>query len=307
MIGSRLVEILSAAGAKLTLIVRDIAKARTKFCGNVDSIEYIQCDLSSGSVPQVDGHFDYIIHLASTTHPKAYAETPIATIALNVVATKGLLEIAAKNPGCRFVYASSVEVYGQSRGDVELFDEKYSGYIDCNTLRAGYPESKRCGEALCQAYAKEKGVDFVIPRLARIYGPTLLKTDTKALSQFIWNALAGKDIVLKSAGNQYFSYLHCDDAVSGLLTILEKGADGEAYNIADEASDIRLKDLAALIAELSGTKVVFDLPDATEKAGFSTATVARLDSSKLKSLGWTPKYDIRSGIKATLEALKEIM
>lgn len=306
MIGSALVARLVAEGNDITLLVRDMARASRRFSGlNVrDGIRYVQSDLSKGDVPDIEGRFDYIIHLASTTHPKAYVDTPIATITLNVVVTKRLLDIVARNPGCRFVYVSSVEVYGQNRGDVELFDEKYCGYIDCNTLRAGYPESKRCGEALCQAYAKEKGVDFVITRLARIYGAGLLKTDTKALSQFLRNAVDGKDIVLKSAGNQYFSYLHCDDAVSGILTVLEKGASGEAYNVADEASDIRLKDLAALIAEYAERKVVFDLPDDTEKAGFSTATTARLDSGKLKALGWQAKYNIRSGIKATIAALR---
>lgn len=306
MIGSALVAELVREGCLVTLLVRDIARAKDRFAtlNAGDGIRYVQADLSTGTVPDVGGRFKYIIHLASTTHPKAYVETPIDTISLNVLATKGLLDIAAGNSGCRFVYASSVEVYGRNRGDTELFDEGYCGYIDCNTLRAGYPESKRCGEALCQAYAKEKGVDFVIPRLARIYGSTLLKTDTKALSQFIWNALEGRDIVLKSEGNQYFSYLHCDDAVSAIMTIIEKGVSGEAYNVADEASDIRLRDLAALIAEYAGTRVVFDLPDATEKAGFSTATTARMDSRKMKALGWVPKYDIRSGIKATIEALK---
>ena len=85
---------------------------------------------------------------------------------------------------------------------------------------------------------------------------------------------------------------------------MQKGAAGEAYNVSDEASDIRLKDLAAMIAEYTGTKVVFDLPDCTEKAGYSTATTARLDSRKLKSLGWRPKFDIRSGIQSTIEALR---
>lgn len=83
------------------------------------------------------------------------------------------------------VLTSSVEIYGQNRGDIDYFDEKYSGYIDCNTLRAGYPESKRLSEALCQAYISEKGIDYVAARLPRTYGPTMLMSDTKALSQFI--------------------------------------------------------------------------------------------------------------------------
>lgn len=306
MIGAWLVEtLLEEGGAEVALITRDAAKAAEKFAKwrGTGRLEFVEADLGRGAVPAIAGRVDAVFHLASNTHPKAYAERPIATIALNVVATQGLLEIAAANPGCRFVYASSVEVYGQNRGDAEFFDEKYCGYIDSNTLRAGYPESKRCGEALCQAYWKEKGVDFVIARLARVYGPTLLRTDTKALSQFLRNAVEGRDIVLKSEGNQYFSYLHVADAVSGLLTVWRKGAAGEAYNVADEASDIRLKDLAALIAGSVGRKVVFDLPDAVEAAGFSTATVARLDSSKLKALGWKAEYDIERGIKATIESL----
>ena len=63
-------------------------------------------------------------------------------------------------------------------------------------MRAGYPESKRCGEALCQAYKVQKGLDLVIPRLTRSYGPTLLKTDTKALSKFLHKGAAGEDLSL---------------------------------------------------------------------------------------------------------------
>ena len=73
---------------------------------------------------------------------------------------------------------------------------------------------------------------------------------------------------------------------------VNKIRDGEAYNIAEETSDIKLKDLAALIAKNVGTKIVFELPDEAEKAGYSTATKARLDGGKLKSLGWGARYDI---------------
>lgn len=248
-------------------------------------------------------HINYILHLASNTHPVAYATDPVSTIVMNVNATKELLDLAVENQGCRFVYASSVEIYGQNRGDCEKFTEDYCGYINSNTLRAGYPESKRCGEALCQAYIKQYGVDVVIPRIARVYGPTLLKTDTKALSQFIANALAGQDIVLKSEGKQHFSYLHVADAVTGILAVMLKGKCGEAYNIADEKSDITLRDLAALIAGQAGRKVIFDLPDAAERAGFSPAMLARLESEKVNGLGWRAQYDIADGIAETIKKL----
>ena len=249
---------------------------------------------------------DYVFHAASNTHPVAYATDPIGTVTTNILGLNNLLEYASDHGCRRFLFASSNEIYGENRGDAELFDESYSGYIDCNTLRAGYPESKRAGEALCQAYIRQKGLDVVIPRFTRSFGPSLLKTDTKALSQFLHKAAAGEDIVLKSVGEQYYSYTYVCDAVSGLLTCLLKGTCGEAYNIADESCDIRLKDLAGIIAQYAGTKVVFEIPDEVEKAGYSTATKARLDGTKLRSLGWRVRFDIKTGLEHTIKVLREL-
>ncbi len=288
-------------------IGRNKEKARLRFASYEDSKEFhfVEQDINRGldgdRIPSVD----YIVHLASNTHPIAYSTDPIGTITTNIVGTGNLLEFAVKNNCRRIAFASSNEIYGENRGDVELFDEEYCGFINCNTLRAGYPESKRCGEALCQAYIKQKGLDIVIPRLTRSYGPTMLMSDSKAISQFIKKGLAGEDIVLKSEGNQYYSFTYVSDAVSGLLTVLLKGKTGEAYNIADEKSDIRLRDLAKHVAELSGTRVVFELPDETEKAGYSMAVTARLCGDKLKQLGWQPEYNIESGIKQTMTILRD--
>ena len=252
------------------------------------------------------GRVHYVLHMASNTHPVAYATDPIGTITANIIGTNHLLTFAADHGAERFAFASSNEIYGENRGDAELFDEHYCGYLDSNTMRAGYPESKRCGEALCQAYLRQRNLDVVIPRLTRSYGPTMLMSDTKAISQFIRKGIAGEDIVLKSAGTQYYSYTYAADAVTGLLTVLLKGETGNAYNIAHESSDIMLKDLAAIIAEKAGTQVIFELPDEVEKAGYSTATKARLDGTKLQTLGWMPIYDIRSGIGRTMDILSNL-
>lgn len=279
---------------------------RFKYCFENPLFRFIEYDVNRKLCLTEDVIVDYILHLASNTHPMQYSTDPIGTITTNIIGVQNLLDFAVEHHTTRFAFASSNEIYGENRGDVEKFDEKYCGYIDCNTMRAGYPESKRCGEALCQAYKAQKGLDVVIPRLTRSYGPTLLKTDTKALSQFLHKGVAGEDIVLKSAGTQFYSYLYVMDSVSGLLTVLLNGESGEAYNISDDASDIMLKDLAAIIADYAGKKVVFEIPDAVESAGYSKATKARLDSSKLNSLGWKAKYDIKTGIVRTMEMLKAI-
>lgn len=314
MIGSALIDVLMYRnqkydmGCKVYALGRDKEKAKERFSYFEGSpyFAFISWDINEPLEKEDLGTVDYVLHLASNTHPVAYATDPIGTITTNIIGTRNMLEFASGHGSCRVVFASSNEIYGENRGDVEKFDEAYCGYIDCNTMRAGYPESKRCGEALCQAYIKQKNLDVVIPRFTRSYGPTMLMSDTKAISQFIRKGIAGEDIVLKSEGNQYYSYTYVSDAVAGLLTVWLCGTCGEAYNIADKASDIRLKDLAALIAKVSGTKVVFELPDGVESAGYSRATKARLESGKVKGLGWKARYDIESGIIREIEMLKEI-
>ena len=310
LIGSFLIDVLNAANldCKVLLFGRSEEKAKKRFAEYWDAgwLSFVRWDAAAADLPDVPDTIDFVLHLASNTHPVAYATDPIGTITANVLALNNLLSMAAKKMAKRFLFASSNEIYGENRGDVELFDEEYCGYIDCNTLRAGYPESKRCGEALCQAYLKQKGLDCVIARLTRTYGPTILPSDTKAISQFFNNALKGEDIVLKSEGRQYFSYQYVADSVSGLLMVLLNGASGEAYNIADESGDIMLRDLATLIAEQAGRKVIFDLPNAVEAAGFSKATKARLDGSKLKVLGWKPRYASINGVKNCFKIMAKL-
>lgn len=310
LIGSFLVDVLmeknaTGLGCKVYAVGRDAEKAKNRFADfwSSENFEFIAHDMNLPFDMDESTVVDYVLHLASNTHPVAYSTDPIGTITTNIIGTNHLLAFAVKHHAARFAFASSNEVYGENRGDAEFFDETYCGYINSNTLRAGYPESKRCGEALCQAYMRQKGLDVVIPRFTRSYGPTMLMSDTKAISQFVRKGIAGEDIVLKSAGTQYYSYTYVADAVSGLLTVLLCGESGAAYNIADEAGDITLRDLAAIVANHAGKKVVFEIPDETEKAGYSKATKARLDGSKLKALGWSMKYDIKSGIERTMDIL----
>lgn len=309
LIGSCLIDVLMKRNSIENLGCRVIALGRNEDRARERFLEYWDNPLFSFVAQDINLPFalpvkaDYIIHLASNTHPVAYATEPVQTILTNITGLQNMLEFARICSDCRFAFASSNEIYGENRGDVESFDEKYCGYIDSNTLRAGYPESKRCGEALCQAYIAQYGLDIVIPRFTRSFGPTLLASDTKALSQFLRNAARGEDIVLKSEGTQFYSFTYVADAVSGLLYVLLLGKSGEAYNIADESCDITLRDLAGEIAEAVGKKVVYELPEKTEAAGFSKVTKARLASEKIHSLGWSCRFSLREGLAHTIGSL----
>ncbi len=292
---------------KIYAIGRNEEKARKKFeeYWKNDFFLFTKLDINSAIKLNWEGSFDYVLHMASNTHPLEYSSDPIGTIVTNVVGTNNMLKFAVMHNSKRFLFASSNEIYGENRNDVELFDESYCGYLDSNTLRAGYPESKRCGEALCQAYRQKEKLDVVIARFTRSYGPTIQDDDTKAITQFIKNAVKKENIVLKSEGNQYYSYTYVADAIIGALTILLKGEDGQAYNIADKSSDIKLRDLASFLAEYTNTSVIYKCPEATEKMGYSVVTKARLDGRKLMNLGWKAQFDIKTGIKRTVEILRQ--
>ena len=292
---------------KIIALGRNESKAKERFANCYDSslFKFYESDINKEIVIDEE-KIDYILHAASSTHPLQYSNYPISTITANVIGTKNILDLAVKTNTSRVVFASSVEIYGENRGDVDAFDESYLGYINCNTLRAGYPESKRTGEALCQAYIKEKDLDIVIPRLSRIFGPTILSTDSKALSQFINKAVNDEDIVLKSEGTQFFSYTYVADAVSAILCILFNGENGEAYNVSDSSYDITLRDLAHAIAKQVGREVIFDLPSEEERKGYSTATKAIMNSSKLKDLGWNVTKTLDEALNRTINILKVI-
>ena len=286
---------------------RNINKAKERFenCFDSEYFKFYEIDINE-TIDLPEDNIDYIFHAASSTHPMQYSKMPIATITANVIGTKNILDLAIKHNTKRVIFASSVEIYGENKGDVDKFSEGYLGYINCNTLRAGYPESKRTGEALCQAYISEKELDIVIPRFSRIFGPTILNTDTKALSQFISKAVNNEDIVLKSEGKQFYSYTYVLDAVNAIFYLLMYGEKGEAYNVSDSSFDITLKDLAEKIASIANKKVVFEIPDINESKGYSTATKAIMDNSKISKLGWKVSKNIDERLKETIDILKDI-
>lgn len=310
MIGSYMIDVLMQrnntmnSNIKIFAMSRSIEKMKKRFSSYLSSPLF---DLVQGDIQEpisLGEKIDYILHGASNTHPRAYSTDPIGTIMTNLKGTENVLNYAVKNVGTRVMFLSTVEIYGENRGDIEKFDENYCGYIDCNTLRAGYPEGKRVSESLCQAYIEKYNVDVVIPRLCRTFGPTMLLNDSKASSQFIMDGVREENIVLKSEGDQYFSYAYVGDVVYAILFLLSNGEIGEAYNIAIEEFDLHLKELAKIIASQSKTQIIFDLPDAEEQKGYSKASMAILDSNKLKELGWYNLFSLNESIDHTLRIIR---
>lgn len=316
MVGAYLIDLLMRRnelyGDKIEIyaLSRSMKKLQKRFKQYVESdwIHLIEHDICNDLENKFHAPVDYMIHAASNTHPIEYFRDPVGTITTNVFGTYHLFEYARKHfcNSCRIVILSSVEIYGDNHGGTEYFTENDMGYLNCNTMRAAYPESKRISESLMQAYIHQYGIDAVCARLSRIYGPSLEEDDSKALTQFINNSVKGEDIVLKSSGDQRYSYTYIADAVRAVLTVMLKGKCGETYNVSDESSNARLKDIAGYLAEISGTEVVFHCPEESEAKGYSTAIKALLNSSKLKKeLEWKSYYSIEEGLKKTVQMLSK--
>lgn len=310
LVGKALIKMLLSINAENSLGLKIIAVSRNKekFIQRFSDVPYadklIFIEHDVNNVLKTKYRLNYIVSMASNAHPRLYAADPIGTEMTNIIGTQNMLELAAENPGCRFLLTSSGDIYGDNIYNKGFLKENDCGYINCNTLRAGYIEGKRASEALCNAYSEAKNVDFIIARLCRIYGKEMQVDDSKAISQFIVNAVNKKNLVLKSEGNQVFSYLHVDDVASAILKLLEKGSKGAAYNVSDNEQTISLKDLAKQISAIAGVSVVVDVPDELEKKGASSFANVKLDGSKLKSLGWKPNYTIESGLRKTIEELR---
>ncbi len=259
-------------------------------------LHFIRHDLSfplSG-----DYRFNFIIHAASGANPTEYVTNPVGVMKANLLGTTYLMDYGINHDLEKFLYVSSGEIYGEGNGRV--FTEDYCGYLNYSSVRACYPESKRAAETLCISYASQYHVAINIARPCHVYGPHFSKSDNRVYAQFIRNVLQDEDIVMKSSGEQFRSWCYVVDCVSALLLILLKGEDGEVYNVADDLSNISIRGLAEIIAEIGNKKVVFNEPSDMEKSGYNNVNKSTFSCEKLKKLGWKVETHLYEGIKKTI-------
>ena len=253
---------------------------------------------------KLDICFDYIIHAASNASPNYFANNPVEVMKANIIGVINLMDYGLAHGMKRMLYVSSGEVYGE--GDGRVVVEDYSGFVNCTEPRSCYPSSERAAETLCVSYCAEYGADVVIARPCHTYGPYFTENDNRVYAQFLRNILSDEDIIMKSRGEQFRSWCYVVDCVSALLYILLKGQCGQAYNIADNNSNISIRKLAEIIASTGRKKVVFDVPDEEEKKGYGVIKKAVFSNSKISRLGWQAKTSISEGIIKTIEQIRGI-
>jgi len=278
----------------------DRAIQRFKVFLNDSRFHFIKHDVTSPLDCNIQ--FDYIINAASGSAPNDFSKHPVEVMKVNLWGVSNLLDYGKEHGIKRMLYISSGEVYGE--GDGRTFSEDYLGYVDINSPRSCYPSAKRAAETLCAAYADEYGIDVVIARPCHIYGPHFTENDNRVYAQFIRNIINNEDIVLKSRGKQLRSWCYVVDCVEALLYILLKGEKGNVYNIADNNSNITIKEFAELFAKIGGQRVVYDFPSEVERKVFNTVSRSVLSIEKLQSLGWIIKGSVQQKMYHTINECK---
>lgn len=284
---------------KIIGLVRDIDKALEMYSNfNQFNLKFIKGDLinldyllGGNDVSSID----YIFHCAATTKSSDMILRPVETADGIVIGTKNILNIAKKYNVNSMVYISSMEVYGVISSDGDRTDENNIGTIDILSERSCYPLGKQMAEHYCFSYYKEYDVPVKIARLAQTFGEGTLKADTRVFSQLAKCVIENKDIVLHTKGDSVGNYVESEDAVNALFILLNYGINGEAYNIANEESTMTVFEMAELVAnEIANRKikVTFDIPE-SNIYGYAKKTELRLSSSKIRDLGWEPKYNMK--------------
>ncbi|MGM0883317.1 MAG: NAD-dependent epimerase/dehydratase family protein [Bacillota bacterium] len=308
LIGSFLIDLLMFRNEhfneniNILAICRSRTKALKRFGEYIKNKNFFVWEQDVCEKIKTDIKVDYIIHGASNADPQTFSKDPVGTMLANFIGMSNLLEFARNHNVVRTLFLSTGEVYGET--NEEAISEDTCGYVDFNSSRSCYPESKRAAETLCSSYIAQYGIDITIARLCYIYGPTMTDKDSRVIAQFIRNTLANEDIVMKSEGAQLRSYCYISDAVSALLYILLLGNTGSAYNIANKNSNVTIRQIAETLSEIYNLGIRFEIPEVTEKKGYSKVQRAVLNTEKLENLGWNPTVNLKDGLKKTLSIIK---
>jgi UDP-glucuronate decarboxylase len=244
--------------------------------------------------------YDFMIHAAGYGSPAFFLKDPIRTIDLNYIGMKSVLESALeKNPKARILYLSSSEIYGSPAEGNFPTPETYPGNSPVTSNRACYIESKRLAETLCLSYKSMHDMEVRIARPALSYGPGMTMEDGRVISQFIKKAYQEKEIRMVDDGKDLRCFCYLSDVLRELLYILLLSKD-TIYNVGSAREEVSIFELATMIAERFGVKVI---PGPGKDASVAHApSRVQLDLKKLEGeSGLRPRIGMKEGLQRTID------
>lgn len=276
------------------------------YTGNKDNIrhlighryfEFIRHDITEPIHLEVD----QIYNLACPASPVHYQYNPIKTTKTSVLGAMNMLGLA-KRVHARILQASTSEVYGDP--EVHPQPETYRGCVNTIGIRSCYDEGKRVAETLFFDYHRMHGLEIKIMRIFNTYGPNMNPADGRVVSNFIVQALKGKDITIYGDGSQTRSFCYVDDLIEGMVRLMNsRGEFTGPVNIGNPG-EFTIKELAEIVIRLTGSssKLVYEpLPSDDPMQRKPVIELAK------QELNWEPTVALEEGLQKTIEYFKTVI
>jgi len=243
---------------------------------------------------------DQIYNFACPASPCSYQVNPVKTVKTSVMGAINMLGLA-KRANCRILQASTSEVYGDPHVHPQV--EDYWGNVNCIGIRSCYDEGKRVAETLMFDYRRQNNVDSKIMRIFNTYGPRMNENDGRVVSNFVVQALRGKDITVYGDGSQTRSFCFVDDLVEGAIRMMEKDDFFGPVNIGNP-NEFTIRALAEMVIRQTGTKskiISAPLPPDDPVQRQPDITVAK------RELDWKPTIELEEGLERTIAYFRKVL
>ena len=299
-VGSHLCKRLLNEGNEVICLDNYFTGAKSNIIDLLDHryFEMVRHDITEPYYAEVDE----IYNLACPASPVHYQYNPIKTIKTSVMGAINVLGLA-KRVKAKVLQASTSEVYGDPL--VHPQTENYWGHVNPIGIRSCYDEGKRCAETLFMDYHNQNKVAIKIIRIFNTYGPNMNPVDGRVVSNFIVQALQGKDITIFGDGLQTRSFQYVDDLVEGMIRMMESDSDFLGPVNLGNPNEFTMLELAQVIIELtnSNSKIIhMDLPQDDPKQRQPDISLA-----KDKLNGWEPKIQLREGLITTISYFDKLL
>jgi UDP-glucuronate decarboxylase len=298
-IGSHLAERLLARGAYVLCV-------DNFFTGSHQNIEHLR-DHRHFELLRHDVTFplyvevDQIYNLACPASPIHYQRDPVQTTKTSVHGAINMLGLA-KRLNARILQASTSEVYGDPQ--VHPQPEGYWGHVNPIGPRSCYDEGKRCAETLFFDYHRQNRVQIKVARIFNTYGPRMHPNDGRVVSNFIVQALLGRDITIYGDGSQTRSFCYVDDLVDGLIRLMATPPEVTGPINLGNPGEFTIRQLAQSVVELVGSRSRIELrplpqDDPRQRQPDISLAIEHLD--------WKPTIELVDGLKRTIAYFDQLL
>ena len=290
-IGSHLVEYLLKQEHDLICLDNYFtgSKANLQDLRGHPGLELIRHDVVNPIMLEVD----QIYHLACPASPVHYQYNPVKTIKTNVLGTLNMLGLA-KRVKARILLASTSEIYGDPQ--VHPQTEAYWGNVNPIGVRSCYDEGKRVAETLMMDYHRQNGVDIRIARIFNTYGPRMAINDGRVVSNFIVQALTGREITIFGEGRQTRSFCYVSDLVDGLVRLMNRQDQFEPVNLGNPEEYTIMEVARKVLALIDTPSTMAHRPLPQDDPGRRRPDITRAQ----EALGWQPAVTLTTGLKETI-------